>query len=114
MIDFEKIRSSFPILDVKVNDNKLVYFDNAATTQTPTQVTNSIRDYFNKQNSNIHRGVHHLSNISTEDFEQSRKKVKEFIGAEKEEEIVFTRGTTDSINLVATSFQNFLRVGMKF
>ena len=111
MIDFEKIRSSFPILDVKVNDNKLVYFDNAATTQTPTQVTNSIRDYFNKQNSNIHRGVHHLSNISTEDFEQSRKKVKEFIGAEKEEEIVFTRGTTDSINLVATSYQKFLKNG---
>ena len=111
MIDFEKIRSSFPILDVKVNDNKLVYFDNAATTQTPTQVTNSIRDYFNKQNSNIHRGVHHLSNISTEEFEQSRKKVKEFIGAEKEEEIVFTRGTTDSINLVATSCQKFLKNG---
>ena len=109
MIDFEKIRNSFPILNVKVNDNKLVYFDNAATTQTPTQVTNSIRDYFNKQNSNIHRGAHHLSNISTEDFEQSRKKVKEFIGAEKEEEVVFTRGTTDSINLIATSFQSFLK-----
>ena len=111
MIDFDKIRGSFPILDVKVNDNKLVYFDNAATTQTPTQVTNSIRDYFNKQNSNIHRGVHHLSNISTEEFEQSRKKVKEFIGAEKEEEIVFTKGTTDSINLVATSYQKFLKNG---
>ena len=87
MIDFEKIRSSFPILDVKVNDNKLVYFDNAATTQTPTQVTNSIRDYFYKQNSNIHRGVHHLSNISTEDFEQSRKKVKSLLGLRKKKRL---------------------------
>ena len=100
------------ILDVKVNDNKLVYFDNAATTQTPTQVTNSIKIILITELKYTQRYI--ISVTYQQKNLNKAEKIKEFIGAEKEQEIVFTKGTTDSINLVATSCKNFLKMGMKF
>lgn len=104
MFDIEKIRNEFPILKQKVNGKSLVYLDNGATTQKPKQVINLVQKVYSEFNSNIHRGVHFLSNKSTELFENTRISVKEFINAEFGEEIIFTKGTTDSINLVAFSF----------
>lgn len=100
MIDVNKIRADFPILNRKVNGKPLVYFDNGATTQKPKQVIDAIVNYYSEHNANIHRGVHTLSREATELFEEARKTVSKFIGAEAEE-IVFTAGTTDSINIVA-------------
>lgn len=100
MIDVNKIRADFPILNRKVNGKPLVYFDNGATTQKPRQVIDAIVNYYSEHNANIHRGVHTLSREATELFEEARKTVSKFIGAETEE-IVFTAGTTDSINIVA-------------
>lgn len=100
MIDSKKIRNEFPILERTVNKNKLVYFDNGATTQKPKAVIDAIVTYYSEHNANIHRGVHTLSREATELFDQARKTVAEFIGA-SESEIIFTSGTTDSINLVA-------------
>lgn len=100
MIDVNKIRADFPILNRKVNGKPLVYFDNGATTQKPKQVIEAIVNYYSEHNANIHRGVHTLSREATELFEEARKAVSKFIGAEAEE-IVFTAGTTDSINIVA-------------
>lgn len=97
------IRSEFPILNRKVNGNDLVYFDNAATTQKPERVIKKIEHYYTDINSNVHRGVHTLSQIATDEFEKSRDIVKSFLNANKREEIIFTKGTTDSINLVAAS-----------
>jgi cysteine desulfurase/selenocysteine lyase len=97
----KNIRSDFPLLKRKVNNKDLVYFDNAASTQKPAQVIKAINDLYSNYYSNIHRGVHTLSRESTEVFEQTRKKVAAFIGAD-EKEIVFTAGTTDGINLVAS------------
>ncbi len=102
--NIEQIRADFPILSEKVNGKPLVYFDNAATTQKPRQVVDKIAEVYYKYNSNIHRGVHTLSRIATEAHEAARKTVQEFIGAEHAHEIIFTRGTTESINLVANSF----------
>ncbi len=104
LIDIETIRKDFPILDQMVNKRPLVYFDNAATNQKPIQVTDALADYYNRYNSNIHRGVHHLSQIATEAFENSRQNIRAFINAKQSYEVVFTRGTTEAINLVATSF----------
>lgn len=103
-IDVYKLRSEFPILNQKINGLPLVYFDNAATNQKPAEVINSISNYYETINSNVHRGVHTLSERATEAYEEAREKVREFINAASAKEIVFTRGTTESINLVASSF----------
>jgi len=99
-----KIRKDFPILHQEVNKKPLVYFDNGATTQKPTQVIEAISDYYSKYNSNVHRGVHQLSQIATTLFEESRDYIKDFIHATHREEVIFTRGTTEAINLLAHSF----------
>lgn len=97
-----QIRSDFPILSKKINNKPLVYFDNAATTQKPLEAINRISDYYKNENSNVHRGTHQLSQIATEQFENARKHIAGFINAKSEKEIIFTKGTTDSINLVAS------------
>ena len=102
--DVYKLRHEFPILDQKVNGKPLVYFDNAATNQKPLSVINSISDYYKTINSNVHRGVHSLSEKATAAYEEARAKVKEFINADSVKEIIFTKGTTEGVNLVASSF----------
>ncbi len=110
--DIEKIRSDFPILSRKINGKPLVYFDNAASTQKPIQVIDAIKNYYSNDYSNIHRGVHTLSQIGTEAYEAVRKKVQAFINAKHEHEIIYTNGTTDGINLIAHSFgEAFLKKG---
>jgi cysteine desulfurase/selenocysteine lyase len=104
MFEIQKIRSKFPILDQKVYEKPLVYFDNGATTQKPDSVIKRVQSVYTEQNSNIHRGVHFLSTQMTEMYEASRDSVRQFIHAEKTNEIVFTKGTTDSINLAAFTF----------
>ncbi len=112
MLDTQEIRKEFPILSQKVYGKPLVYLDNAATTQKPQCVIDAISNAYCTINSNVHRGVHHLSQIATEEFEKARRTVQKFIGAAHSHEIIFTRGTTESINLVATSFGNtFLKKG---
>ena len=98
------IRSQFPILDVTVHGRPLVYLDNAATTQKPLRVIEALDGYYRTLNSNIHRGAHHLATEATERYETVRRQVQSFINARHHHEIVFTRGTTESINLVASSF----------
>ena len=98
------IRSQFPILNTTVHGKPLVYFDNAATTQKPQTVIDTLADYYLHLNSNIHRGAHHLAAEATERYENVRRQVQAFIGARHHHEVVFTRGTTESINLVASSF----------
>lgn len=100
----EKIREDFPILKREVNGRPLVYLDNGATTQKPQVVIDAINHYYKDYNSNIHRGVHHLSQIATDAYEVSRAKIRAFINAEKEAEVIFTSGTTGGINLVAHSY----------
>jgi cysteine desulfurase/selenocysteine lyase len=107
----QKIRADFPILQSKVHNKPLVYFDNAATTQKPNLVIERIKNYYEKQNANIHRGVHHLSQVSTQDYEDARIKIQHYIGASKSSEIIFTKGTTDGINLIASSFGALLKEG---
>lgn len=102
--DVNKIREDFPILRKQIHGKPLVYLDNAATTQKPLRVINKITEYYEKMNSNIHRGVHALSQEATEAFEASRIIVKQFINALGKNEIIFTRGTTESINLVASTY----------
>ena len=109
--NIESIRNDFPILNTKVNGNQLIYFDNAATSQTPNCVINSISDYYKNLNSNIHRGVHKLSQLATEKYEESRKKFKEHLNARSTSEIIFTPGTTHSINLISSGFTKFLNEG---
>jgi len=112
VINIEEIRAQFPILARKVNGKPLVYFDNGATTQKPQQVIDAIVDYYSNHNSNIHRGVHTLSQEATSLFEESRKAIQQFINAKYAHEIIFTKGTTDSISLVANSFSRaFLKPG---
>ena len=100
----QKIKSDFPILNQKINGHDLVYLDNAATTQKPKVVIDTINDYYRKTNSNIHRGVHTLSQRATEHYENARTKIANFINSESEKEIIFVRGTTEAINLVANSY----------
>jgi cysteine desulfurase / selenocysteine lyase len=108
----DKIREGFPALHQEVNGRPLVYFDNAATTQKPVEVIRAIDRYYEKDNCNIHRGVHHLSIRATEAYEETRKEVAGFINATSPREIIFTRGTTEAVNLVAYSFgKKFLREG---
>ena len=109
--NIESIRNDFPILNTKVNGNQLIYFDNAATSQTPNCVIDSISDYYKNLNSNIHRGVHKLSQLATDKYEQSRKKFKEHLNARSASEIIFTSGTTHSINLISNGFSGFLKEG---
>ncbi|MFP5470041.1 MAG: SufS family cysteine desulfurase [Bacteroidia bacterium] len=104
MFDVNNIRKDFPILSQKVRGKQLVYLDNAATTQKPQVVIDAINKYYSEQNSNIHRGVHFLSQQATTAYEDARKNIQQFINAPKSEQIIFTKGTTDGINLVAHSF----------
>ena len=97
-------REDFPILNEQVHGRKLVYLDNAATTQKPQVVIDAIAEAYSKWNANVHRGVHHLSQVATQKHEEARKKVANLIHAQSEEEIIFTKGTTDSINMLARSF----------
>ncbi len=110
--DVYKIREEFPILNQKVNGRPLVYFDNAATNQKPVSVIKSITDYYETINSNVHRGVHSLSEKATGAYEDAREKVREFINADSVREIIFTSGTTEGVNLVASSFgESILKEG---
>ncbi|MFA5404960.1 MAG: cysteine desulfurase [Ignavibacteria bacterium] len=102
--DVERIRQDFPILQTKVNGKSLVYFDNAATTQKPNVVIDALVKYYSEINSNVHRGVHFLSEKATNAYESSRKTVQNFINAKKVEEIIFVRGTTEAINLITNTF----------
>jgi cysteine desulfurase/selenocysteine lyase len=102
--NIDKIRADFPILKREVNGKPLVYLDNGATTQKPSSVINAIVHYYTDMNSNVHRGVHYLSQISTDAFEVTRKKVQAFINAAEDKEIIITKGTTDGINLIATCY----------
>jgi cysteine desulfurase/selenocysteine lyase len=104
MIDIDKIRSNFPILNKKINGNRMVYLDNSATTQKPQDVIDSVVDYYTNMNSNIHRGDHFLSEQASNIYESVRLKIKDYINAKKLEEIVFTSGTTESINLIANTY----------
>ena len=104
MYDIQKIRQDFPILSRDVYGKPLIYLDNAATTQKPLSVLDAMRDEYLNVNANVHRGVHYLSQQATDLHEAAREKVRQFINARKTEEIVFTRGTTEAINLVASSF----------
>ena len=107
-----RIRDKFPILNKKINNNQLVYFDNAATTQKPIQVIESINKYYSEYNANIHRGIHTLAEKATQEYEKTRKTVSKFINSRSEKEIIFTRGTTEGINLIASSFvKNFIKKG---
>ena len=99
-----EIKSDFPTLNQKINGNDLVYLDNAATTQKPNSVINSVNEYYKKTNSNIHRGVHTLSQEATEKYENARMKIAKFINSTTEKEIIFVRGATEAINLVANSY----------
>ena len=109
MTDFvSNIRDQFPILHQKVHGHPLIYFDNAATSQKPLKVIHAISEYYLQENSNIHRGAHYLSNQATEKYEKSREAVKRFINAESTEEIILTKGTTESINLVASCLSQSL------
>lgn len=111
-LDIHKIRADFPILSREVYGKPLVYFDNAATTQKPQCVMDKINEMYTTVNANVHRGVHFLSQAATDEHEASRRTVQEFINAASSNEIVFTRGATESINLVASSFcRNFCREG---
>ena len=112
MYDVQKIRKDFPILQREVYGKPLVYLDNAATTQKPLCVLDAMRDEYLNVNANVHRGVHYLSQQATDLHEAAREKVRQFINAKKIEEIVFTRGTTEAINLVASSFcESQMQVG---
>lgn len=111
-LDVETLRQDFPILGRVVRGKPLVYLDNAATTQKPQQVIDAISRYYSETNSNVHRGVHYLSEQATLQYEGARQRVAKFLNAESEREIIFTRGTTEAINLVAASFgRKFLREG---
>ncbi|HZE84457.1 MAG TPA: cysteine desulfurase [Puia sp.] len=103
-LDIERVRKDFPILQTTVHGYPLVYMDNAATTQKPWAVLKAMEEYYVEINSNVHRGVHYLSQQATDAYEEGRKKVAEFIGAKHTHEVIFTRGTTESINLIASSF----------
>lgn len=105
---FERIREEFPILDQKINGEDLIYLDNAASTQKPKAVINAIKDYYENDHSNVHRGVHTLSVRATEAYENARVKVTEFLNSPNNHQIIFTKGTTDSINLIATSVTSLI------
>ena len=109
MIDIDKIRSEFPLLQQKIYGSNIVYLDNGATTQKPKVVIDAITSYYTKQNSNIHRGVHYLSQLATDSYEEARKCVQRHLNAKCSHEIIFTRGTTEAINLVASSLKSSIK-----
>jgi len=112
MKTISEIRNDFPILNEKVHNKQLVYLDNGATSQKPKVVIDAISDYYKTYNSNIHRGVHHLSQVATTAYEEARSKVQSFINAKHSHEVIFTKGTTDGINLVASCFgRKFINTG---
>ncbi|WP_432672316.1 aminotransferase class V-fold PLP-dependent enzyme [Flavobacterium sp. SM2513] len=111
MFDIQKIRADFPILSQKVNSKPLVYFDNGATSQKPQVVIDAISKYYSEINANIHRGVHTLSQLATDAYEESRLKIQKHINAEFSNEVLFTAGTTHGINLVANGFTSILKTG---
>src|ERR1044071_3599873 len=102
--DWSNLRKDFPILDQKVHGQPLIYFDNAATTQKPRAVLDALRHYYERDNANVHRGIHELSNRATAAFEAARSRAAQFINARSAEEIIFTRGTTEGINLVPAAW----------
>lgn len=109
MFDIQKIRADFPILSQKVNGHPLVYFDNGATSQTPQLVIDAIVDYYSRYNANIHRGVHTLSQVATDAYEQARLKIQKHFNAKQAYEVILTSGTTESINLVANGLAALLQ-----
>mgnify|MGYP001428175036 CR=1 FL=1 len=111
MFNISKIRDQFPILKRDVNGKNLVYFDNGASTQKPLAVIDAVNNYYRDENSNVHRGVHFLSDLATDKLEETRETITQFIGAKHAHEIIFTKGTTDSINLVANSLRSLLNKG---
>lgn len=111
MLDIEKIRADFPILNQQINGKPLVYLDNAATSQKPQVVIDSLVNYYSTINANIHRGVHTLSQLATDAFEEAREKLQQHFNAKRSYEIIFTAGTTHSINIVATGFTSLLKKG---
>ena len=111
MLDINQIRKQFPILSRKVNGHELVYFDNGATTQKPNSVITAESNYYQNENSNVHRGVHFLSGLATDKFEETRITIQNFINAKHSHEIIFTKGTTDSINIVASGYRSLLNKG---
>src|SRR5947207_3192627 len=111
-VDWKTLREDFPILHERVRGRPLIYFDNAATTQKPRHVLDVLRDYYEHSNANVHRGLHELSSRATEAYENARRRVAEYLGAASADEIVFTRGTTEGINLVAQAWGGkFIRAG---
>ena len=102
--DVDKVRADFPVLNQMINGKPLVYLDNAATSQKPQSVIDTLVNYYSTENANVHRGVHTLSQRATDDYEEARDKVKRFINAEKDEEIIFVRGTTEAINLISQTY----------
>ena len=109
--DAKKIRADFPVLNQMVNDEPLIYLDNAATTQKPQAVLDILNQYYLQDNANVHRGVHTLAERATAEFEAARKKVQQFIHANSNKEIIFTKGTTDSLNIIAQSYGEFIQAG---
>src|SRR3954467_2539829 len=109
--DVQRVRDDFPILNTTVNGKPLVYLDNGATTQKPSAVIDAISHYYEAQNANIHRGVYYLSQLATDLFENARRTVQKFINAAEAREVIFTRGTTESINLIAQVFRSRLKAG---
>jgi cysteine desulfurase / selenocysteine lyase len=110
--DWTNVRQDFPVLNQQVDDRPLIYFDNAATSQKPRSVLAALSHYYERDNANVHRGLHELSMRATDAYESARKRIAKFIGASSEEEIIFTRGTTEAINLVAQSWgRRYLREG---
>ena len=109
MFDLQNIRDQFPILSQKVNGKDLVYFDNAATSQKPLSVLNYWEKYYTEINANVHRGIHTLSQLATEEMELSRRKIQKFINAKNDFEVIFTKGTTEGINLIAYSLTNLIK-----
>jgi len=111
-VDWSAIRKDFPILGEQAHGHPLIYFDSAATSQKPRAVIDVLRRYYEHENANVHRGLHELSSRATEAYEKSRQRVADYIGAVRADEIVFTRGTTESINLVAQAWGGkFIREG---
>jgi cysteine desulfurase/selenocysteine lyase len=111
MFDVHKIRKFFPILNQKVHGHNLVYFDNGASTQKHQSVIDALNNYYATENANVHRGVHYLSGLATDKFEETRATIQKFIGAKHKHEIIFTKGTTDAINLVANGYRSILKPG---
>lgn len=111
IFDAKKIRADFPVLNQIVNDEPLIYLDNAATTQKPQAVLDVLNHYYLQDNANVHRGVHTLAERATAEFEAARKKVQQFIHANSNKEIIFTKGTTDSLNIIAQSYGEFIQAG---